>query len=148
MSRRKKKVAIKFLSAGVAVDQYGNKNADSFAMVPESFMLSLACHKLKFRQRYLVICCLSKEYGHIKPCDDKNHPAHEQFKDNPNAFYLSFSDVTDKYGIYGKKDYSGFYNDIKVLEEHGIIKKLWSGRGHKAKSIYCFSNDWISWKPI
>ncbi|MDD5956808.1 MAG: hypothetical protein PUC40_07500 [Lachnospiraceae bacterium] len=144
---RKRKVTLEYLSAGKAIDQYGNETKESFAAVPESLLLSLSFQQLKNRQKLLVIYCLAKTYGHVKPCDDKSHPAYNLFKDRSDAFYISFDDVTSRYHLYSRKATADFYGDLKELEDHGLIKKLWSGRGHKVKSVYCFSRDWIEWIP-
>lgn len=143
---RKKKPTIRYLSAGSTEDSYGQKHKESFALVPNSLLRSLAFQKLNNRQRLLVIYCLAKTFGYMRPYRDESHPAYEEYKTRLDTFYLSWHDVTKEFGLYADSDKSGFYKDMKTLEEHGIIKRLYKGT-HKQKSIYAFDDDWIEWIP-
>lgn len=145
MGRRKKWTARPFESVGQKFEDpnTGTIRSDTSANVYESMLLHPAFTSLKPRQQALYLVCKAQYYGHRKPRQDFNDVETLQGDD---CFYLNLGAVT-RYGNYTRSMRREFYGDMKTLEEHGLIKKISSGRATKSKSIYCFSGDWKAWKP-
>lgn len=145
MGRRKKRNVRPFESAGEKfTDQTtGTVRADTSANIYESMLLSSAFQDLKPRQQMLYIVCKSQFYGHRKPSQD--FPEMEAVQAD-TCFYLNLAAVC-RYGLYSRNMRGKFYQDMKVLQEHGFIKLVSSGASTKTKSIYRFSSDWQRWRP-
>ncbi|WP_026498924.1 hypothetical protein [Butyrivibrio sp. WCD2001] len=117
---------------------HGALMADTFTRISESMLQSNAYKSLKPRQRDLYIHCKAQWIGKHKPRHD--------FKDVPeldsdDLFYFNF-DVAVEYGLYTPKSSHLFYNDMKALIESGFIDKVVSGKAHKKKNIYRYSDRW------
>ena len=145
MGRRKKWSARPFESAGEKFTDptTGKLRTDTSANIYESMLLHPAYMTLTNRQKALYIICKAQFYGHRKPGQD--FPEVENVQPD-TCFYLNLAAVC-RYGNYSRNMRREFYGDMRVLEEHGLIKKISSGASTKSKSVYRFSADWKEWKP-
>lgn len=145
MARKRKWTARPFESQGqrFADPTTGATRADTSSNIYESMLLSDAFLDLTNRQKLLYVVCKSQFYGHRKPSQD--FPDVEQVAGD-DCFYLNLGAVV-RYGLYTRNMRGKFYADLKILEAHGFIKTVSSGRSTKSKSIYRFTPDWKYWKP-
>ena len=114
----------------------GDKS-QSFTAIYDSLLLHPSYLSLNARQRQLYIICASQRFGKRKPSAD--YPDFVEFRSD-DCFYLNWG-AMEQYGLYGKKDNSGFYKDMQKLVDLGFIDKLASGR-NKLKTIYKYSDRW------
>lgn len=124
----------------VFVNQRGKNQADTSANIYESMLQSLAFKSLNHRQQILYIYCKAQYYGKRKPSKDYK----EQYQDD-SCFYMNWGKALD-YGLYTESSSSNFYKDMKELEKKGFIKKLKSGKDHKEKNVYQYSDAWTTWE--
>lgn len=124
------------------VDSKGNIRADTSANIYESLLTSKAFKDLNTKQQILYVFCKAQFYGKRKP--GKDYKEVEQVQ-GAECFYFSWRSV-QAYGLYTSKSHSNFYKDMKVLEMHGLIEKVSSGKSQHAKNIYKFSANWQKWK--
>lgn len=148
-SKRKKYAPKKFESRGfddpkmTFLDRSGVKRSDSFCMVFESLLQSAAYIDLTDKQKTLYIVCASQFYGHRKPRRDyKEIP---EFQDD-DVFYLNWREIHEIYGMYSAGNHSRFYKDMQVLQEHGFVTQITSGKSQHKKSIWKFDWKWQTWK--
>ena len=119
-----------------------NGKTDTHVAIYRSMLFHPAYTSLKPRQRELYNYCKEKLYGHRKPQSD--------FPDVPELqgdklFYFSLSDAVET-GLYKPSMRREFYGDMQILEDHGLIRKVVSGKPTKRKSIYEYSNKWQTWE--
>ncbi|WP_026493077.1 hypothetical protein [Butyrivibrio sp. XPD2002] len=117
---------------------HGALMSDTFVRIYESMLQSDAFKKLKPRHKVLYLYCKDQWTGKRKPRHD--------FKDVPelasdDLFYFNF-DLAVEYGLYTPKSSHLFYNDMKALIDAGFIDKVVSGKAHKKKNIYRYSDRW------
>ena len=122
----------------------GSKNGktDTYSAIYKSMLFHPAYTSLKPRPRALYTYCKEKYYGHRKPQTD--FPDVPELQGN-KLFYFSLSDAVAT-GLYTQGMRNEFYGDMRVLEDHGLIRKVVSGKSTKRKSIYEFSNKWQTWE--
>lgn len=136
MSKRKNKYVKKsFESRG--------GGADTSANIYQSMLLSPAWLDMKARPQMLYVCMKAQQYGQKhKPASD--FPNDERFKSS-DVFYFNHYLWKNQYCLYTNND-KCFYDDLKILVEHGFIEVLVSGQPTKTKSIYKYSSAWQEWK--
>lgn len=134
MARKKTYKPKRFESTGVSNDTSAN--------IYESMLLSPAFMDLNSRTRTLYLYMKAQYYGKRKP--GKDFPDIEQVQSD-ECFYFNMS-VAVKYKLYSVNNHTQFYNDIKILENHGFIKTISNGKATRSKSIYRFSDEWQEWK--
>lgn len=134
MTRRKPYRPKSFESSG--------RSGDTSANIYESMLLSPAFMDLTPKQRLLYVYMKAQYYGKKKP--GKVHPEVKSLQ-REDLFYFPLS-IAEKYKLYTRANKRQFYNDIKVIESHGFIKTVSSGKSTKSRSIYQFVNDWIKWE--
>lgn len=150
MSRKKKYIPKKWESQAFGdpnmryTDVFGKKRTDSFCMVFSSLLESAAYRDLKDRQKNIYLLCLSQCYGHRKP--GKDYPDIEEFR-GESVFYLNWREVHQRYGMYSEGNHSRFYRDMDVLEEHGFIRQITSGKSQHRKSVWELRGEWQTWQP-
>lgn len=154
MGRRKKQPEIEpFESLGSSKfkNRAGEMQTEVYARFFESMIQSDAFITLSNRQKMLYMTCKFQFYGKRKPQEDyKDIP---EFQGN-ECFYLSKTDLVEKYHIYSPTMDKEIYGntkqnipgDFKILEEHGLIDIIGAGRGFKQKNIYRLSDRWKQWK--
>lgn len=125
------------------IDVFGKSRKDSFCMIFDSLLESAAYIDLSFKQKSLYILCAAQFYGHRKPEKDYD----EEWIQGPDKFYLNWHEVHKRYKMYPDDNQGRFYRDMTVLEEHGFIKKISSGKTHHSKSVYQFDYQWQFWEP-
>lgn len=123
-----------------AFESTGRSN-DTSANIYESMLLSAAYQDLNIRQRQLYVCMKAQYYGKRKPGKDYQEIDLLQGDD---LFYFPMS-LAEKYALYTRENHKQFYNDIKVIENHGFIQTVSNGKSTKSRSIYKFSGDWRDW---
>lgn len=135
---RKKKPTYKprsFESKGERyINAKGKSAADTSANIYESMLLSPAFTELKPRLKILYVYCKAQYYGKRKPSKDND-------RYDSDTFYFNWGKALD-YGLYPKSAASNFYKDMQELEKAGFIKKIFSGKAHKEKNVYQYSNEW------
>lgn len=119
------------------------KTGEVYVRIYESMLVSPAFIDLTPKQQMLYIICKRQFYGRRKP--EFDFPDITEFKGH--TFYLSISEAA-RYGVYSSINHRRFYADMKVLEDHGFIEKVSSGRNRHAKNVYRFSEHWKEWKPV
>ena len=148
MAKRKKFKARTFESRGqVFIDPDGRQRKDTSASIFESMLLSEAWKDLTDKQRVLYLVCKAQYYGHRKPRQDYD----EESMQGDDCFYLSWHQVGKQgnaYQLYSKENSARFYKDMDRLVENGLIEKVMSGKSHKVKSVYRFSDKWRTWEKI
>lgn len=142
MSRRKTNYAGKgFESKGKHfINQRGKSQVDTSANIFESMLQSKAFKSLKPKQQILYVYCKAQYYGKRKPKQDYK----DKFQDD-SYFYFNWQLALD-YGLYTEKSHSSLYHDMQELIKKGFIERAESGKGHKTKSVYRFSNKWQEWE--
>lgn len=123
------------------VDSEQRTRKDTFARLYESMLTSPAFMSLNSKQKVLYLYCKSQYMGKRKP--ERDFPNIEAVKGS-DKFYLSWA-MVQKYELYKPSMSANFYNDMKVLCEHGLIEKVSSGKQQRMKSIYKFSGNWKTW---
>ena len=121
---------------GHYINEKGKKSADTSANIYESMLTSTAFKKLKTKQQVLYLYCKAQYYGKRKPSKDFK----EQFQDD-SYFYMNWGKALE-YGLYTASCSSNFYDDMTALEKAGFIKKVYSGKPHKEKNVYQYSDKW------
>lgn len=119
----------------------GGKN-ETFSAIYKSMLFHPAYTSLKPRPRALYTYCKEKYYGHRKP--EMDFPDILALR-GEKFFYFSLSDAVET-GLYKPSMRREFYGDMQTLEDHGLIRKVVSGKSTKKKSIYELSNKWQEWK--
>lgn len=114
------------------------RSNDTSSNIYESMLQSEKFKDLALRQRMLYVYMKAQYYGKRKP--GKDFPEIESLQKD-EMFYFTLN-MAEEYKIYSKSNSAQFYKDIKVLVEHGFIKKVVSGRNTKSKNIYEFAGDW------
>lgn len=125
-----------------SVGKVGKRN-DSYFQCCTSLLVSNSYADLTHRQRNLYVCMASKYYGSRKPKHD--------FKDIPelqgdDLFYFQWKEAREEFKLYTEGSKNEFYSDVVALEEHGLIKCVSSGKAHRTKSIYQYSEAWKQWE--
>lgn len=143
----KKKIKYKAKSfesmGGIFIDENGTKRADTSANIYNSMIYSESYKDLKTRQQQLYTICKAQYYGTRKPKHDYKDVKELQ---DDTMFYLNLNTVVQT-GLYTKNMRKKFYDDMKVLCEHGFIRQVIKGGGNgKNKSVYQFVDDWQTWK--
>ncbi len=143
MSTRRKKYRPKpFESRGTTfTDDNGKVRADTSANIFKSMLYSEAFRSLKTAQKILYVYCKSEYYGSRKPGKD-----HKELEADNDLFYFNW-DLALKNKLYAPSNSSKFYKDMQVLIDYGFIERVLSGKGHKQKTVYRFSDKWQFWKP-
>lgn len=136
MSRKKKYSPKTFESAG--------RTNDTSANIYDSMLISEAFKDLNARQRMLYVYCKNQYYGKRKPQAD--YPDIDAVQGD-ECFYMNHALITDVYGLYPKTNHRDFYRDMQKLAENGFIEIISSGYTAKKRSIYRFSEKWLSWRP-
>ena len=124
----------------------GGKNGkhDTFSALYSSMVHHPAYQSLKPRQMKLYDYCKERLYGFKKPkMDFPNIPELQ----GDTLFYFSLSDAVET-GLYKSSMRREFYNDMQILEEHGLIRKVVSDKAAKKKNIYEFSDRWKIWRNL
>lgn len=123
------------------------KEPDTFTRIYESVLISEAFQDLSPQVQMLYICMRAQYYGKRKPNReyDESFILWDQIKTD-DCFFFS-RHMASKYMKKYEKNSSRLYRDIKVLEEHGFIETVFSGKSSKSKSVYKYSDKWKEWKP-
>ena len=119
-------------------NQRGKSQADTSANIYESMLQSPAFKSLTSKQKVLYLYCKGQYYGKRKPRKDYEKQGLYQ---EDTYFYFNWQLALD-YGLYTEKSHSSLYHDMEALEKKGFIEKAKSGKGHKEKTIYKFSDKW------
>lgn len=141
MARKFRFKAKSFESMGTFKDSNGTERKDSSANIYESMLLSDAYRSMKPRQQQLYVLCKAQYFGKKKPRQD--FPDLEQVKSD-ECFYLNYGNIK-QYGLYTENMKKEFYDDMKILVEHGFIEVVIKGGRGKQKSVYKYSDRWQSW---
>ncbi len=124
----------------------GKLMADTYARITDSLLLSEAFKDLRPHVQMLYIFMRQQEYGRRKPNRDCNEESeYWEVVRSEQCFYFPWYTAklySDRY----KGNSSRFYNDIKILIEHGFIEKILSGKTTREKNIYKYSDKWQSWE--
>lgn len=120
------------------INQRGKSQADTSANIYESMLQSQAFKSLTSKQKILYVYCKSQFYGKRKP--KKDYEKQGLYQDD-TYFYFNWQLALD-YDLYTEKSWSSLYHDMATLEKKGFIEKAQSGKGHKTKTIYKFSDKW------
>lgn len=118
------------------INQRGKQQADTSANIYESMLQSKAFKSLTAKQQILYVYCKSQYYGKRKPKKDYEKQGLYQ---EDTYFYFNWQLAID-YGLYST--HSRFYKDLKELSQKGFIELVKSGKGHKEKNVYKFSDKW------
>ncbi|MCR5092811.1 MAG: hypothetical protein K6B72_02445 [Lachnospiraceae bacterium] len=145
MARAKHKYrAYPFESVGEKfIDESGKTRKETSANLFESMLLSAAYKSLSDRQARLYTVCKAQFYGKRKPGYDYKESGLFQ---GDEFFYLNWATV-QRYGVYPASSSKNFYRDMQALQDHGFIQKVASGKAHKKKNVYSFSDRWQAWQP-
>lgn len=140
MRRKKQKYNPKaFESVGEHfLNQKGKSQIDTSANIYESMLQSAAFKSLTTKQQILYVYCKAQYYGKRKPKKDYEKQGLFQGEE---YFYFNIQLASD-YGLYTMTNHKRLYTDLKALEKAGFIDCLKSGKGHKEKNVYCFSDRW------
>ncbi len=142
MGRRKKKYTPKHFESssggGRFTNPLGREQPDTSTNIYESMLQSRQFKSLTYKQRNLYIYCKAQYYGKRKPKHDYEKLGLYQ---DDSFFYFNIQKAID-YELYTKNGHSDFYKDMTVLEKKGFIKKVKSGKAHKEKNIYQYSDAW------
>ncbi len=69
-------------------------------------------------------------------------------KNNPNGkkeqFTFPWSKANKEYRLYTRE--KTFYDDMKVLSEHGLIDLIENNKNLRQPNVYAFSSRWKDWK--
>ena len=142
--RRRKFTARSFESMGqVFIDPEGRQRKDTSANIYESMLLSDAWHSLTDRQRSLYLIAKAQYFGKRKPQQDYK----EDTVSGEENFYLPWHAVNSQYRLYRDSCQSNFRKDMQKLVERGFIEVAMSGKAHRTKTIYKYSDKWRTWKP-
>lgn len=115
---------------------------DTFSMIFMSMLKSPAFKDLSNNQQLLYLFMKSEYYGQ-KHRPMKDYP---DIADSIQYFYFNCR-IAEEYGYVKSKGNRGkFYDNIKVLVDHGFIETISNGKESKQKSIYKFSEKWKFWK--
>lgn len=120
------------------INQRGKEQADTSANIYESMLQSKAFKSLKPRQQVLYLYCKAQYYGKKKPRKDFEKQGVYQ---SDTYFYFNWQLAID-YELYTEKSWASLYHDMAALEKNGFIEKVKSGKEHKEKTIYKFSDKW------
>lgn len=126
------------------INPYNNKQSESLAVIPESFLESLSMNYKTTTLKYLAILCKAKCFVYPTPCNDKNHPMYgklEKYKKSALYFFLTWDDVHTRYGLYQGNSKSCFYHDMQRLIDAGFIERYYKGTG-RTKTVYKLSDKW------
>jgi len=126
---------------GHFINQRGKNQADTSANIYESMLQSAAFKSLTAKQQILYVYCKAQYYGKRKP--KKDYEKQGLYQDD-TYFYFNWQLAID-YDLYTEKSHSGFYKDMKVLMQRGFFELVKSGKGHKEKNIYKYSDKWQEW---
>lgn len=118
------------------INQRGKEQTDTSANIYESLLQSKAFKSLTAKQQILYVYCKAQYYGKRKP--KKDYEKQGLYQDD-TYFYFNWQIAID-YDLYST--HSRFYKDMKVLTEKGFIELIKSGKGHKEKNVYRFSDKW------
>ena len=143
MARPKKKAyepkAFESLNQGKNfVNSHGKSQCDTTANLYESMLQSRAFKSLTAKQQILYVYCKAQYYGKRKP--RKDYEKKGLYQDD-TYFYFNWQLAID-YELYTEKSWSSLYHDMAILEKRGFIEKVKSGKGHKTKTVYKFSDKW------
>lgn len=140
MSRKKKHKYRDFesLNGSSFVNQNGKLQAETTANICESMLQSKAFKGLTLKQKVLYLYCKSQYYGKRKPKKDYEKQGLFQGEE---YFYFNIQLASD-YGLYTMANHKRLYTDLRALEMAGFISCEKSGKGHKEKNVYCFSDEW------
>lgn len=120
------------------VNQCGKNQADTSANIFESMLQSTAFKSLTSKQKILYVYCKAQYYGKRKP--KKTYEKQGLFQAD-EYFYFNIG-LAEEYGLYKMANHKRLYTDLKALEKAGFIVCEKSGKGHKEKNVYCFSDEW------
>ena len=129
---------------GSFINQRGKNQAETSANIFESMLQSPAFKSLTAKQQILYVYCKSQYYGKRKPA--KDYEKKGLYQDQAH-FYFNWQLALD-YDLYTEKSHSGFYKDMKALMQKGFFELVKSGKEHKTKNIYKFSDKWQEWGQI
>lgn len=143
MSRKKQKYNPKaFESVGEHfLNQKGKSQIDTSANIYESMLQSAAFKSLTTKQQILYVYCKAQYYGKRKP--KKDYEKQGLFQSDEH-FYFNIG-LAEEYGLYKMSNHKRLYTDLRALEKAGFIACEKSGKGHKEKNVYCFSDKWQKW---
>ena len=143
MSRKKQKYNPKaFESVGEHfINQKGKSQIDTSANIYESMLQSAAFKSLTTKQQILYVYCKAQYYGKRKPKKDYE----KQGLFQADEYFFFNIGLAEEYGLYTMANHKRLYTDLKALEKAGFIRCEKSGKGHKEKNVYCFSDKWQKW---
>ena len=124
------------------INSKGRYVADTSANIYESMLDSPAFKSMNKSQQLLYVYCKAQYYGKRKPSKD-----HKDLEQEQDIFYFNWGKALE-YGLYTPTSSRNFYRDLKVLVEHGFIKRIYSGQGHKEKNVYQFASGWQKWGDV
>ena len=122
---------------------YRKPQTETFAAIYESMLQSPTYKDLTPRQQQLYLLCKAQFRGKRKPEKDFKDI---EFVQGDDKFYFNW-DLAKRYGLYKPTCSKNFYNDMNELIAHGFIERISSGKAHRTKSIYQYSDKWQVWKP-
>lgn len=126
MARKKKQKAEKYETIPNA------KGSSVFARLYATMLTHPRWIGLSDRQKILFAYMKLQEYGGKGNRPDEN---------DTEKFYFNWALASKTYHLY-KKNKTGFYSDIKALDEAGFIDILENGRSSRTKSVYKYSDRW------
>lgn len=143
MSRKKKHKYRDFesVTGSSFVNQKGKLQAETSANICESMLQSKAFQELTPKQKILYVYCKAQYYGKRKPKKDYE----KQGLFQADEYFFFNIGLAEEYGLYTMANHKRLYTDLKALEKAGFIRCEKSGKGHKEKNVYCFSDEWKKW---
>lgn len=118
------------------------RKQEKFTALTNSVQNSRAHRSLTANQRDLLYLCWrlgnpkNRSKNAPRPC--KDFPSIDAYK-HENVFYMCINTAIAE-GIYAPTNRK-YYSDMKILEQHGFIKRLSKGN-IGSMSIYKLSADW------
>lgn len=146
MSRKSKPAPKLYATAGDYMVN-GAQRKDTFTQIYESAVRSEAFRSLPAHVQMLYIYTRLQEMGKRKPDRDysEEHPMRDKVKGD-DCFYFPRSTAAQYANRY-KSTSHRLYDDMGILEEHGFIDTVISGRNNRKKSVYKYSERWKDYKP-
>lgn len=108
-------------------------SSDVFARLFKSMLVSDAWRDLTPQQRNLYVVCKLQMY------DEKHKP------NNDSRQFTMAQGKWSFYGLYDKRNGSGFRRDMEALILHGFIRCVQNGANTRTKSVYAYSDQWRFW---
>lgn len=146
MSRKSKPPVPKLYATAGNYMVNGVEKRETFTQIYESAMRSEAFRSLPPRIQMLYIYTRLQEMGKSKPNRELDGTEVEELVKSDACFFFPHNIAAQYTDHYNAKP-SRLYDDMRVLEEHGFIDIVLSGRTNRKKSVYRYSERWKEYKP-